>query len=243
MSRLQELYNTIVSKSKKELLNYSLLRQIIRNAGLYMLKMRGQNKRIYGSADFYPETDLPHVSTDGIIIQKPDELAAFMLHVSRYRIKSYCEIGVFKSGLAVIMTAFLSVVNDGLDEAVFLDPKAGPAKDLMFLADHMNVFFDDNSEGLKGTGFDLCFIDGDHSYEWVKKDWSNIGKFSKITAFHDILQDGKYNDIFYWRCDVKKYWQELKKEVGDRSLVLSIAGPPEEFLGIGVIHNDQASLK
>jgi hypothetical protein len=34
--------------------------------------------------------------------------------------------------------------------------------------------------------FDFCFIDGDHTYDAVSADFANIGRNSKICAFHDV---------------------------------------------------------
>jgi hypothetical protein len=35
---------------------------------------------------------------------------------------------------------------------------------------------------------DFCFIDGDHTYQGVLKDWQDYGAQSKVTAFHDLTQ-------------------------------------------------------
>ena len=64
---------------------------------------------------------------------------------------------------------------------------------------------------LNGRKFDFVFIDGDHSYEGVKKDYENYKELcSGLIAFHDIVES-KFL-IMDEMIKVKKLWDELKGE-------------------------------
>jgi len=70
-------------------------------------------------------------------------------------------------------------------------------------------------EKVKSLGpFDMVFIDGDHTYDGVKRDWENYGSLGKIVVFHDIVENHKHN-IGVW-----KFWRELE-------------GNKEEFIADG----------
>ena len=86
-------------------------------------------------------------------------------------------------------------------------------------------------ELLDGSKLDFLFIDGDHTYEGVKKDfelYSPLVAKGGIVAFHDIASHSA-NDA----CKVDKFWNEIKKDyVNDEILEKSDQG----WAGIGVLY-------
>ena len=63
---------------------------------------------------------------------------------------------------------------------------------------------------LNGEKIDFLFIDGDHTYEGVKKDfemYSSLVKKNGIIAFHDIVKHPPETKV-----EVNKFWNEIKKK-------------------------------
>jgi cephalosporin hydroxylase len=80
-------------------------------------------------------------------------------------------------------------------------------------------------EALISGGLDFLFIDGDHSYEGVKKDfemYSPLVKKGGLIGFHDISK----NDT------VGRYWNEVKKDYKHQEIEHT-KGPG---LGIGLVY-------
>ena len=88
-------------------------------------------------------------------------------------------------------------------------------------------------------GVDFLFIDGDHSYEGVKRDfelYNDLVRPGGLIAFHDIVPD---NETRYgvltggWAGGVPKFWSEVKQDFKHEEF---IQDPNQDGLGIGVIH-------
>ena len=70
---------------------------------------------------------------------------------------------------------------------------------------------------LKNKQIDLLFIDGDHTYEGVKKDfemYSPLVKKNGIIGFHDIVMTRLHSDV-----EVNKFWNEIKENYKYKELV------------------------
>lgn len=80
----------------------------------------------------------------------------------------------------------------------------------------------------EGKPVDLLFIDGDHTYDGVKKDWemySPLVRPGGIVVFHDIA--GNYDDT-----QVKRLWDSIKTSFEHREHVFREDG----YYGIGILY-------
>jgi predicted O-methyltransferase YrrM len=84
---------------------------------------------------------------------------------------------------------------------------------------------------LDGNSLDFLFIDGDHTYEGVRKDFEMYGKLVRrggIIAFHDIVS-GRPEDV----GGVPRFWNEIKHDFGYIELVKNWK---QSGCGIGIIY-------
>lgn len=80
---------------------------------------------------------------------------------------------------------------------------------------------------------DFLFIDGDHSYQGVKKDYVMYRRFVKaggFVAFHDIIQRDDHPNIEVW-----KFWDELTSDCSNEVLEFVNTDPNHRTIGIGLL--------
>ena len=83
---------------------------------------------------------------------------------------------------------------------------------------------------LAGEKLDFLFIDGDHTYEGVKKDfemYSSLVREGGIVGFHDIVPHATDRTV-----DVSRFWNELKRDHSHKEFVHSW---DQGWAGIGVV--------
>jgi len=84
---------------------------------------------------------------------------------------------------------------------------------------------------LQAQLFDFLFIDGDHSYAGVKKDFElyfPLLRTGGIAALHDICHHTQLPD-----CQVDKYWAEIKTNFEHEEIIET---PGQGWAGIGLIY-------
>ena len=77
---------------------------------------------------------------------------------------------------------------------------------------------------------DFLFIDGDHTYEGVKKDFEMYSKLverERIIALHDIVYHPHVPE-----CQVHKFWEKIKRKYKTKEIISS---PTQTWAGIGLV--------
>ena len=183
------------------------------------------------------------------LYQKKEEIIKFIKFYWKQNPKIILEIGTYDGGTlfflskfanpnAIIITMDLPFIRRG----VGYSPAKIPFYKSFRKEKQKIHFIRKNSQAistikkveniLKGRKIDVLFIDGDHSYEGVKKDFENYSPFVKkggIIAFHDIIEHPSET-----KCEVSKFWNEIKDNYEYKKI---ISNPNEKWAGIGYLIN------
>jgi cephalosporin hydroxylase len=167
--------------------------------------------------------------------QYPNQLSKFSLMLSNIKVKSYMEIGCRFGGTFIFISEILKKNNTELKNyACDIISKSDILEEYSKYSNfnYLNIssqekYFHDLCSEIKP---EFVFIDGDHSYEGVKNDFSIFEHMSetKYITFHDIS-----NDV----CPgVVKMWQEIKQNNNfeTHEFTEQYESVKGNFLGIGL---------
>jgi predicted O-methyltransferase YrrM len=96
---------------------------------------------------------------------------------------------------------------------------------------HTNEMLNRVKAALRGQTLDYLFIDGDHTYEGVKRDFELYGPLVRkggIIALHDIADHPTPLG-----CEVSRFWNEVKPQ---RPHIELVADRGQRWAGIGVLN-------
>ena len=158
------------------LLDRARLMEHARNFGL----SRNNWKQFKGQQDWYNSSMVG-------LLQIPSKFIDFLLYCAKYRPASMAEIGTFTGGTSFLAAAFFKALNPDFRHTCI------DLGDYMLLEERtikllgITVPNGTTSPEHYGQSFDVVFIDGEHSYDWAKADYVNVGRdATRGCGFHDI---------------------------------------------------------
>ena len=165
-------------------------------------------------------------------IEKED-LHVLLPEVARIEPKIILETGTWKGRSAdLFQKAFHPELLITMDSSPRFEDTVDPQMlnhFLMYETDsHSEDAFNRVGGLLGGRPVDFLFIDGDHSYEGVKKDWDMYKPLVReggIIALHDVLYHADKTE------EVDVFWQEIKWNHTHKEIMVG-----ERSTGIGVIY-------
>jgi predicted O-methyltransferase YrrM len=209
-------------------------------------------------------------------MQIRDELQRLAETVSERDVRTVLEIGTAHGGTLYVWARYL----DGLSGVVSVDLPGGafgggyreeatalfrsfdPATEMAFVRDdsHESSTFERVAtiveDQFESTGVDFLFIDGDHTYEGVKRDfglYEDLVSDGGMIALHDIVHHPTEEAVvterrqtvpelddehLQWhpnfeRCTVDAFWAELQSAYATEELV---SHPKQTWAGIGIVY-------
>jgi len=158
--------------------------------------------------------------------QARDEILKLLTILDRMKPKSILEIGTARGGTLFLFSRIASedasIISVDLPDGQFGGgyPKweiplyksfalANQQIHLIRADSHDGATFEKVKTILNGKEIDFLFVDGDHTYEGVGKDFEMYGSLVKkngIIAFHDIVVGPPESD-----GEVGKFWNEIKR--------------------------------
>ncbi len=173
-------------------------------------------------------------------VQIESEISELFNIVKNLNPKVICEIGTDRGGTLYLWSKVIQ--PDGLIISIDLPRSYRKSLNRFFYSSFFETqrihFLRENSQSaecqmsvqkiLNGKKIDFLFIDADHSYEGVKKDfklYSDFVRKSGLIAFHDILD----------RCGVDEFWSEVRPYYKHMEIIEDCK---QQCAGIGILFFD-----
>lgn len=173
--------------------------------------------------------------------QNNEELRQFLKWISHYRqfIKTYAEIGCSSGGTYYVIDSFLRSIKGSEFKGSWAMDSIDKIRD--FPVYHEKYPKTTHFEHAKSHKFnfrrrwiyDLVFVDADHRYEGVLRDYEIFVGKCRFLAFHDIYFLG--NEKGPNKCGVPRFWFNMKQRYGRYWEFVDFQSERGYPLGIGVL--------
>ena len=179
-------------------------------------------------------------------VQLPEEIGPALAYLAEESPQRVCEIGTEHGGTTLLLSQLLPSVTVMVGVDLFI--KNRPMLERLRREHQRFHLINGSSCSLKtvaritklldGSLLDVAFIDGNHSYEGVLKDfllYRHLVRENGFILFHDIVQDHRaryQRETMRWSGGVPILWTQLKSLYPFREFVQDY---DQDGLGIGVI--------
>ena len=180
------------------------------------------------TTEIFERTGYPR---EDCVLQNREELIGFCEWIEANEIRSFLEIGIWTGGLLTLLRdlfqfELVAAADNLFAKSIGLDLHI-PEGTLTFFGDSHSAAYSTWREAL--GPIDLVLIDGDHSYEGVRRDFEvNRNYPHRFLAFHDIIGFHPMTE------GVKRLWNELE---GSKTEIIRPHyeyGTDQPTMGIGI---------
>lgn len=204
---------------------------IVRDASKDELTDRAWLEDAIQRAGVYPAQEIPsHVWTVGSglgICQHPNQFAPYLVELSRLKISSYVEIGVWVGGTFAFTVEYLR--HFGLKKALAVDIEIKDTVRQFCEQDDVDCYEAPSTSPearrvIKAAKPDLILVDGDHTEEGARADWKFAASVAPWVAVHDIVGSGFPGVI--------KVWDEIELPKQEWIEQYPQSGAPQNGMGL-----------
>jgi predicted O-methyltransferase YrrM len=238
-----------MKKKLKKFIKFLLLPLLIKKSINIIKKRNTENYDLFKEIDFVfsPLFKIAKINLSIKPIQVKSEIFNLMNRVKKIKPKIVCEIGTARGGVLYLLTRVSApdavIISIDLPQGKFgggyssgeiplYSSFAKNNQKMHLIRDdsHKNETLEKVKSILKDKEIDFLFIDGDHTYDGVRKDfgmYKELVKKGGTIAFHDIVY-GSEEKV----GGVPIFWNKIKKEYNYQEIVEDHS---QGGYGIGII--------
>lgn len=163
--------------------------------------------------------------------QIPTEYIDFLMHVAKLGIKTAVEVGVWYGASSYFTAAVLQRANPDFRMTMVDNEDRLVGYPEFSAVLNLEKRVPATAEDCAGEAFDFVFIDGDHSYQGVQRDYLLLGRHARrAVAFHDI----RGAEFDHLEGGTRRFWQEFVHHHCQDMAIMEFGHYERPWMGIGL---------